>query len=265
LAAAVTFRKDPPLKEKAAWILLIALVMKAEISNLYLADKEQAGVFSSIQQGLDKTKQGLDQTVIDLRNVGEQMGTVSDHVDKGVVSSKLAADSATEGVNMMTGGHGFCYIEIASDPRPSVKEVLPLVKVIGKYPLSDVMIRVVDYRAFSRDIGTYLKSGNITPTTISQLDAAMTSIGRIPATGTFLLIPIGIDLNAAADEKDYNIEFFSLNGNWREYLRSKKIDGIWYSAVRVVRFDGTGEKRPYLFERIDKHMPRTATGGFDWN
>jgi hypothetical protein len=49
LAAAVTFRKDPPLKEKAAWIMLIALVMKAEISNLYLADKEQAGVFSSPQ------------------------------------------------------------------------------------------------------------------------------------------------------------------------------------------------------------------------
>jgi hypothetical protein len=40
-------RKDPPVKEKAAWILLMALVMVSEIRNLYVADAEQAGKFDA--------------------------------------------------------------------------------------------------------------------------------------------------------------------------------------------------------------------------
>jgi hypothetical protein len=54
VAAAVTFRKEPPVKEKAAWIFLIALLMLAEIRNLYVDrdehNKQQALISQSIAQ-----------------------------------------------------------------------------------------------------------------------------------------------------------------------------------------------------------------------
>lgn len=40
VAAAVAFRKDPPVREKAAWILVITMLMVAEIRNLYVAEHE---------------------------------------------------------------------------------------------------------------------------------------------------------------------------------------------------------------------------------
>lgn len=48
LAAAVTFRKEPSVGEKAAWIVLISLLAVAEIRNLYVVDKEQTATFSTI-------------------------------------------------------------------------------------------------------------------------------------------------------------------------------------------------------------------------
>jgi hypothetical protein len=63
LAAAVTFRKEPSLLEKGAWIIVFTLVGVAEIRNLYIADEEQANKFNSIRSDLEVTNQGLKQTV----------------------------------------------------------------------------------------------------------------------------------------------------------------------------------------------------------
>lgn len=58
-AAAVTFRKEPDLTEKAAWMLLFTLLLAAEISNLYIGDAEQAKKFRDISDALETTGTNL--------------------------------------------------------------------------------------------------------------------------------------------------------------------------------------------------------------
>lgn len=51
-AAAATFRKEPTLKEKAAWIILITLLMYAEIKGLYYDQKVRDDAFNQTMSKL---------------------------------------------------------------------------------------------------------------------------------------------------------------------------------------------------------------------
>jgi hypothetical protein len=100
LAAAVTFRKDPSLKEKAAWIVLITLVMVAEVRNLYVADREQAATFSKINSDLERTGEGLNKTLdrldaetVILNSLPPKIDVLDPHLNK--LGNQLSAtDSA---------------------------------------------------------------------------------------------------------------------------------------------------------------------------
>lgn len=59
LAAAVTFRKEPRLVEKAAWILVVTGLMFAEIKNLYVDRDEHNAQQSLISQNLAAQGQTL--------------------------------------------------------------------------------------------------------------------------------------------------------------------------------------------------------------
>jgi hypothetical protein len=62
VAALMIFHEKPSLREKAAWVILVTVLMVTEIQNIYTTDKEQSATFLSISQALDKTKDGLDAT-----------------------------------------------------------------------------------------------------------------------------------------------------------------------------------------------------------
>ena len=152
LVAAVTLRKDPPLPEKACWIVLFTLLTVAEIRNLYIADREQAETFSTIQGGLDNTKKGLDQAVKDLSKVEVSLGKVSGHVDAGVLISQKAENTATEVVNDITGGQGFGVIQLATaDILGKKTDILTPVLTVKKTKiLRGLSMHVVDYKAFQK-------------------------------------------------------------------------------------------------------------------
>jgi hypothetical protein len=59
VAAAVTFRKDPPVHEKFFWIIAITLLMTAEIQNLYKDRDEHTAQQSLISQNLGAQGQTL--------------------------------------------------------------------------------------------------------------------------------------------------------------------------------------------------------------
>ena len=62
-AAVVTFREKIRPSEKAAWIVLVTLLVFAEITNLYVADADQLAKFTKVSDALDATKKGLNATV----------------------------------------------------------------------------------------------------------------------------------------------------------------------------------------------------------
>lgn len=62
-AVVVTFREKIRASEKAAWIVLITLLVFAEITNLYVADADQLAKFSKVSDALDPTQKGLNAAV----------------------------------------------------------------------------------------------------------------------------------------------------------------------------------------------------------
>ena len=120
LAAAVTFRKDPPSLEKAAWIFVITTLMFAEIRNLYVADHEQAQTFTTITDELKLTKQGLDNTAKGLSATANSLRGISGE---------------------STGGDSFCYVDVASSGPNQI--AVHLLRE-GRYPLFHVDVVLND-------------------------------------------------------------------------------------------------------------------------
>ena len=80
------------------------------------------------------------------------------------------------------------------------KELVPIVKVRGGHPLSNVGMRVIDYRAWDRDYPKLAASGHFTATNAINLDSTFTDIGNIPRSGEIFLSsrPLGIDLSTSS-------------------------------------------------------------------
>ena len=112
VAAGVALRKDPPVREKAAWILVIVMLTVAEIKNLYVAEHEEAQTFSNIVSGLQRTANGLKETL------GES-----------------------------TGGDSFCYVDVARDGPDTL--IAHLVRR-GRYPVFHVVVSINDVDAYNK-------------------------------------------------------------------------------------------------------------------
>jgi len=224
LAAAVTFRKDPPVGEKAAWIALIALLIVAEIRNLYVTDQEQAMTFSSINGELKETKKGLDQTV-------EHLTTIQGHVDVGVVSSQRAADTATEAVRSITGGNSWGWVEVLPlhilNAEPS-KPLLGITNNSDKYAMRSVHLIIVNT--------SLLISGGAA--------VQMCDVGDVPPRMKGMPLP---SCTIMADPKIHNSIFITINANNGSVQESLQLDyrlGHWENGgtVRRGKPNGTSEE-----------------------
>ncbi len=170
LAAAVTFRKDTSLPEKALWTILFALLGFAEIRNLYISEQEQIEEFRTIADGLsqangdlEQTKKGLDKTAGGLDTASENLQTLSDRMTDSSTNARKqfkasmtasneilrktgeAADMAAEGVANMTGGDSYLIVAPIFIPikQPNTFElVTTLGKNCKRRTLEDVSILV---------------------------------------------------------------------------------------------------------------------------
>jgi hypothetical protein len=230
LAAAVTFRKEPPKIEKAVWIILLTTVMYAEVRNLYVADGEQAEIFDGISHRLQETKTGLDQTVENLSTVGESLKAISANLDKTAVSSQKAADTATEAVKVMTGGDSWGLVDVMplkilnDDPK---KPLFAISNQDKKYTLRDIHLVVTNTTLFvGRGLAVQFCSvGDVLP--------------AIPVPLSSCAIPV--------DPAIHNDIFITINGNngsVQESLGMDYRDGRWETSgvVRKGKPDGTSEE-----------------------
>lgn len=117
--------------EKAWWIVFITVLVVAEITNLYRADRDQVKSFQSITSGLQSANSGLQSTADQLRSV------VSLERDN-IAETKAGLSDA---INTMTGGNSFCYLDIfpVSPEKNAVNHAAAMGVVrVGKYPLHGI-------------------------------------------------------------------------------------------------------------------------------
>jgi hypothetical protein len=226
LAAAVTFRKDPSLPEKAAWILLITIVMVAEIQNLYVADAEQAGKFEAIGKELDATRKGLDNTVIRLDATATSLQDISSGITEAANKSQARFNTT---MSEMTGGSSYVFLdpmgEVTGTPaeidiRNIRKGMMGLevgLSISGKYPLHDVDLNICGPAGCSDTYyGTVLPSSSI-------------------------LKSIELGFYPIEDHEYWSIWINTSNGVYYQHIFLLKVGDKWLSACRLYKGSTRGK------------------------
>lgn len=242
--------------EKKAWIFVTFVLLMAEAYALQ--SKEDADRLAIVEA---QSREDQKFAEVLLANQLQFEETVRD-VGKVFDKTKVAADTATEAVNTITGGKGWAYIDVDTTlVNGRVTDTLQvMLHVINSRVLRNVQLHVVDYKAFQAD------RDPINPQTIIERDAVNTQMGDLNGL-VMVFRPIGIDTKRK--ELDYFITFFALNGTWMEELHYKRDGDKLQHAYRVVWQDfppngsAVGMKERVIREDITSDYPRVG-GKVNW-
>jgi hypothetical protein len=160
----------------------------------------------------------------------------------------------SEGFRQVTGGDSFCYLKVLIPPGTAKAELVVL--HVGKYPLSDVLLRLVDSDQLNGPTPPGMSS-------LERLQRAQINIpiSTIPVKGFWpareIQIPNGIV------EKRYLASFTARNGSWDESIILRQIpsSGAWRVALKVnenpgqVTFAGLNTPRKLLFQEVPPDFP----------
>lgn len=168
-------------------------------------------------------------------------------------SDKIAELSA-ENSMFVTGGNSYCYI-VFSKPNLNSNSSIIMLVTEGKYPLYDVNVRIVDLVKFN-EINKNLQ--NQTFEEIIKSDLIYNAGNLTPKHA----LPLGRINLPNEDEANFNIFITARNGSINELLRMKRINGEWFSAIKIYKIDGAEQK--LLLEKIDDKYPKNSEGMIDW-
>jgi len=144
LAAFVTFREKLRPVEKAAWIVLITLLIVAEIRNIYVSDAEQIERFGKISDSLTETKRGLDTTAIGITATAKTL-------DKVMEKSSRIFGGVKENLRAVTGEGTFVEFGVVPNMGSGNPPEYPvIVWVWGKYPVRS-LTAVIQLTSEKRD------------------------------------------------------------------------------------------------------------------
>ncbi len=183
-------------------------------------------------------------------------------------SQELATNQhkdTTQVVGNVTGGDTFCYAVLWSndvDPTkpPSGSYRIGLL-IVGDFPLRGISVRVTDVQRTKAIVSDKTLTGEQSAHALLANDISFNVTQTLVPDHVAIIGPVFLGIG---DEHDLNIFFQSLNGDWSEEFRCKKINGEWVQAIRVLRQQKSGEK-PRYWTKIDKDFPRNSHGEVDWN
>lgn len=246
VAAAVTFRKEPCKKEKAAWILLMTLLMFAEIRNLYVADADQLAKFERISDALDVTQRGLNAAA---RGIDESAAVLKVLAEQSTKISSGIGNVA----NLQIGGDSFCFFSFV--PGNTAPPAINIgVQQEGRYPLRSVSANMWDSKQMNE-----VMTGKRGPSKgIPNLNFFVGDLAK-GAFKNFARYDSSAD-ELTGDKLRFDIMFNALNGGWFETALLRKVNGRWTQAIQV-RFEPLKKKN---FEMVDKDYPR-VNGKVDWS
>lgn len=236
LAAILTFRTEPSRVERAAYIVLITLLMVAEIQNLYVEAGRQTAEAKKVSDTLDATNRGLGETLAELSGVADRL--------KGLSSG------ITEAIKTETGADSLCYLDF----EPALNDVAVLTAMrIGKYPLRGVTANILDRAKIQAATDAYLKSRKPEDVKVRELgDIAERLNNYVQKVGDFATPTryIGGYQMTENDHQSFDIIFRSFNAEWIERYEMRRVDGKWIRAIMI-----EPDAKPPCF-KIDPNWPR---------
>jgi len=148
-------------------------------------------------------------------------------------------------INYITGGDSFCYL--CGSAESEVELLSPLLLThVGKYPLYDVKLRMVDIDVPVVQPKAYLMEAREWRRAFGDL---------IPSHGKALKEEINL---GKGQSRRFNLFFSARNGSFHQLLRFKKIEGVWRHALQVWRAN------QLVFEEISDKYPRDKEGKVNW-
>ena len=141
--------------------------------------------------------------------------------------------SAEDVISNMTGGDSFAYVDLDVTEKPP--KVTPVLRVVGRYPLRDVQLRIVDIEKDAQ-LRSYAGAVSVSEW-VSAKYKKIIPIARVTAANPMILDETsGIDTNPAT-EKVNIIEISASNGTWEEILARRKIHNRWEKGILVLEVD----------------------------
>ena len=152
---------------------------------------------------------------------------------------------AIRGIDSITGGSGFVYVDIVKGVFPNA--FAPIVATKSELPQFDVSIRFFDTQ---KEQQTQISNPFILniPTVTSH-------------DSSFFKTPI-FELPSTKNSAQYNLFISARNGSFTEKLYLKKIESEWYSAILLTKLVNNVEVA--VMESAMTQYPRTADGKIDW-
>jgi hypothetical protein len=272
-AAIVTIWPPEGRWGKVCWLLVFAGFLAFEVMNLYHdraehdaqmlrarseadahqiqaridADARQIAAQKELQQGFSSIIQTQQ------KSFAEMLGENQKQFTKTLKSTEAIQTLAQESIKTMTGGDSFLYMQLS--PQFSSKGLTPVFFHVGREPLYDTHVRIVDIQKFhellKRNNGRILSL-------ISEADLLM-PIGNMRPNAVYIPGEYGqIILAGDSQAHDFNIYYDARNGDWSQQLQLRRVGKEWSQASRVFRW--TGMKYILMCQEVPKDFP----GVPDW-
>ncbi|MGH9351721.1 MAG: hypothetical protein ACRD2G_06125 [Terriglobia bacterium] len=201
-------------------------------------------------------KNGIDRLAVQSAEVA-RLQTSNNELQKQVLDlTRMNTSLARESISTGTGGDSFCWMQINFQfGRP-----IPMFNHVGKYTLYQVIVRIVDLNDFQRKLDRGHRFN------LSD-DVTLPAVPEVPVSTSWFREALVLPFSDGA-RQDFNVFFQARNGRWTEFLRLRRINDHWSSAIQVCRqynADGSQVPREPIFEQVDRDYPRNDKGLVDWN
>lgn len=233
-----------PLRQYSVVVLLSGAFLVGSI-NLWVSN---AKTQRSNQQLVD-TLRNLKDSTVDI----ERMTALNNQLqDKLLKQSDAIQELSKQGIDATTGGNSFCYVTVS----PVENKFMLFLSSTGKFPLHGVTVQMTDVDMMKQvvagrptigweDLGKYMLD-------FPPIPFLAFGSGR---TLTFIPMP-------PTDSRNLGFNFSSLNGNWGEVLKLRRVRGSWEQAIKVSKMVKLNVYKT-MYSYVSPNYPKTS-GSVDW-
>jgi hypothetical protein len=151
-----------------------------------------------------------------------------------------------ESISSITGGDGFVYVDILKGFYSNA--LTPVITTNSAHPQYDISIRFYDE---GKDHDAQIS--NPLYVNVATLPSGQSIFNRTPA----------FDLEGKTDCAKFNLFISARNGSFFEELKLRKVNGEWFSALRVFKNNPDGSSS-LLMEKSMAEYPKLPDGGVAW-